>query len=192
MTQMSLDGFDAVIEADGKADHLYVIGTGNGSGIVKIGRSVNPGQRLRNLQVGNPQKVRIIHLVPRGGYLEPRLHEKLAANSIGGEWFDFGARDPLKVVAAVINDVLAEQRTPVLVEATDVRAAAFPYEQLAAYFRERIRSGEYGPGARLPSITEIAGRTGLTAKTIQHAMRVLAGEGLVVVRPNRGTFVVRR
>lgn len=65
----------------------------------------------------------------------------------------------------------------------------WPYEQVAAHFREAIRSGELAPGARLPSIVQLTEETGLTAKTIQRAMRLLESEGLVRVRPNRGTFV---
>ena len=41
----------------------------------------------------------------------------------------------------------------------------------------------------LPSIVQLTEETGLTAKTIQRAMRLLESEGLVRVRPNRGTFV---
>jgi DNA-binding GntR family transcriptional regulator len=67
----------------------------------------------------------------------------------------------------------------------------FPFEQLAAYFRERIRSGADAPGTKLPSIGQLVAQTGLSPKTIQHAMRTLADEGLVTVRPNRGTFVAR-
>jgi DNA-binding GntR family transcriptional regulator len=71
----------------------------------------------------------------------------------------------------------------------DRGAADFPYEQLAAWFRERIRSGEFPPGKQLPSVTAISGETGAAAKTIRHAMKLLEAEGLVRVRPNRGTFV---
>ena len=74
----------------------------------------------------------------------------------------------------------------------DPDAEAFPYAQLAAYFRERIRSGELGPGDRLPSLTAISSETGASPKTIQRAMRILEDEGLVRVVPNRGTFVAAR
>ena len=73
----------------------------------------------------------------------------------------------------------------------DHDADCWPYEQVAAHFRKAITEGELAPGARLPSLTELATDTGLTAKTIQRAMRLLEAEGLVTVRPNRGTFVRR-
>jgi GntR family transcriptional regulator len=67
--------------------------------------------------------------------------------------------------------------------------AEFPYRQLARFLRERIVSGEYPAGRKLPSIIELQAESGLSAKTVQRAIAVLAGEGLVVTVPNRGTFV---
>ena len=71
----------------------------------------------------------------------------------------------------------------------DHGGAEFPYRQLARFLRERIVSGEYPAGRRLPSIMELQGESGLSAKTVQRAIAVLAAEGLVVTVPNRGTFV---
>ncbi len=71
----------------------------------------------------------------------------------------------------------------------DHGAAEFPYQQLAAYFRERIRSGADAPGSKLPSLARLVSELGLSPKTIRHAMKVLEDEGLVRVIANRGTFV---
>jgi GntR family transcriptional regulator len=74
----------------------------------------------------------------------------------------------------------------------DHGGAEFPYRQLAAHLRERITSGEYPAGRKLPSIIELQGESGLSAKTVQRAIAVLAAEGLVVTVPNRGTFVTNQ
>jgi GntR family transcriptional regulator len=71
----------------------------------------------------------------------------------------------------------------------DHGGADFPYVQLADQLRARIRSGEFGPGAKLPTIDEIVADTGLSPMTIRRAYRVLADEGLVRVVKGRGTFV---
>jgi DNA-binding GntR family transcriptional regulator len=71
----------------------------------------------------------------------------------------------------------------------DPDAAEFPYEQLAAALRERIGSGEFGRGAKLPTIDQIISETGLSPMTIRRAYKVLEDEGLVVIRPGRGTYV---
>ena len=74
----------------------------------------------------------------------------------------------------------------------DHGGAEFPYRQLAAILRRRITEGEYPPGRRLPSIVELQGESGLSAKTVQRALAVLAGEGFIVTVPNRGSFVSNR
>jgi GntR family transcriptional regulator len=71
----------------------------------------------------------------------------------------------------------------------DHDAAEFPYLQLAALIRERIASGEYPPGTKLPPITQITAETGLSPMTIRRAYKLLADEGLVTIVPGRGTFV---
>jgi GntR family transcriptional regulator len=74
----------------------------------------------------------------------------------------------------------------------DHEGAEFPYRQLAAILRQRITAGEYPAGRRLPSIIELSAESGVSVKTVQRALAVLADEGLVVTVPNRGTFVTNR
>ena len=74
----------------------------------------------------------------------------------------------------------------------DHSAAEFPYQQLAAILRQRITAGEYPAGGRLPPIIALQGESGLSAKTVQRALKVLEDEELVVIVANRGTFVTNR
>jgi GntR family transcriptional regulator len=64
----------------------------------------------------------------------------------------------------------------------------WPYQQVAATLRERIRAGELGP--RLPSYMNLAHELEVSPMTVQRAIRVLRDEGLVVAYPGRGVFVV--
>src|ERR1700712_5269302 len=48
------------------------------------------------------------------------------------------------------------------------------------------------PGSRLPSVRELMARHRASPVTVQRALSQLAGEGLVVPRPGRGTFVAER
>ena len=84
--------------------------------------------------------------------------------------------------------------TPDTVDLVDIDhgGAEFPYRQLAHFLRERIISGEYPAGGKLPSLVALQAESGLSAKTCQRAIAVLAAEGLVVTVPNRGTFVTNR
>ena len=63
------------------------------------------------------------------------------------------------------------------------------YAQLARILRQRISSGTYRPGERLPSEAALAKNFGLSAMTARQAVGVLAEEGLVNRIQGRGTFV---
>jgi GntR family transcriptional regulator len=67
-----------------------------------------------------------------------------------------------------------------------------PYLQLAAILRDRIGSGELPPGARLPSIIDLAETYGIARTTAHKALRVLVDEKLAVVSKGRGMYVARR
>ncbi len=71
----------------------------------------------------------------------------------------------------------------------DHDAADPPYLQVAAALRDRIRSGDLPPGARVPSITYLMQEYGIARNTARRAIGVLADEGLVTVRQGWGTFV---
>lgn len=73
----------------------------------------------------------------------------------------------------------------------DHGAAEFPYEQLAAILRGRIRSGEYEAGRKIPPLIDLQAEFELSSMTVRRAVRVLADEGLLVRVPGRGTYVRR-
>lgn len=65
-----------------------------------------------------------------------------------------------------------------------------PYQQVAAILREQILSGKIPPRRPIPSITTLQQTYGIARNTVRKAIDLLANEGLVVVRPGWGTFVV--
>lgn len=64
-----------------------------------------------------------------------------------------------------------------------------PYLQVAGGLRAAIRSGEYGPGAQLPTYQELADSWGVAINTAKSAVTLLRDEGLVVTRHGKGSFV---
>lgn len=66
-----------------------------------------------------------------------------------------------------------------------------PYLQLAEILEARIKSGELGPGTRVPSITDLMGTYDVGKNTAIRALAVLRDAGLVEVRQGWGTFVSR-
>jgi len=76
---------------------------------------------------------------------------------------------------------------PVLIaDPADPRPA---WEQAAGRLRDAIGSGALAPGDPLPSVRELHALQGVRAATLQHALTVLADEGLVVLRQGRTAVV---
>lgn len=72
----------------------------------------------------------------------------------------------------------------------DRDAAAFEFEQLAAILKDRIEAGKYD--SRLPPITALEAEFGLSSMTVRRALELLEGQGLIIRRPGRGTFLTPR
>ncbi len=62
--------------------------------------------------------------------------------------------------------------------------------RIANHFRSGILGGEYGVGARLPTVRSVAARLGTTPQTVAAAYRILSEQGLVRPRVGAGTVVL--
>jgi len=65
------------------------------------------------------------------------------------------------------------------------------YMQVAEYVREKIYAREWGVDEPIPSEHELMRMLGCARGTIQKGIRLLVGEGLLVQRRGRGTFVTQ-
>ena len=63
------------------------------------------------------------------------------------------------------------------------------YLALARSLREAIRSGVLPPGARLPTVRDLAWRLKVTPGTVARAYQIATAEGLLAATVGRGTFV---
>jgi GntR family transcriptional regulator len=63
------------------------------------------------------------------------------------------------------------------------------YYQLAEQIRERIASGEFQPGDRIPSARDISEQSEISRMTVRQALGYLERQGHLVVRRGAGTFV---
>lgn len=69
--------------------------------LVKIGRSISPGARLRSLKTGNGSELRLwAYCEHKSPFTEREIHGRLADFRISGEWFRL-----TPAVQTVINDV---------------------------------------------------------------------------------------
>lgn len=58
------------------------------TGLIKIGRSVDPEKRLKELQTAAPDKLSILKTFPENLFSEASMHEKFAHLRRHGEWFE--------------------------------------------------------------------------------------------------------
>jgi len=66
------------------------------------------------------------------------------------------------------------------------------YRQIAEDLRQKIESGDFGPGAQLPTEIELREEFGASRNTVRDAVKWLITRSLVETRPGQGTFVVEK
>jgi GntR family transcriptional regulator len=66
---------------------------------------------------------------------------------------------------------------------------ALRYKEIASVVEERVRAGEFPPGALLPSESELSAQFGASRVTVRKALESLRAEGLVDSRQGYGWFV---
>jgi hypothetical protein len=78
-----MSGYKSIERGDDRA-HTYFIRRGS-DGAIKIGRSIDPKKRLKQLQTANDETLELIGVLTTD--IESRLHSEFAHLSIAGEWF---------------------------------------------------------------------------------------------------------
>ncbi len=63
------------------------------------------------------------------------------------------------------------------------------HRQLSGILAARIRRGDWAPNRPIPSELRLAEEYGVARGTVRTAVATLAAEGLVMVVPQRGTYV---
>lgn len=78
---------------------------------------------------------------------------------------------------------------PMLGLRIDPTAAVPPFEQLRSQLARLATKGDLAPGAKLPTVRQLALDLGLAANTVARAYRELEADGVLVTEGRRGTFV---
>ena len=73
----------------------------------------------------------------------------------------------------------------------DVKAGRPLFDQLRTQVIEGVHDGTLKPGARLPTVRELAGQLGVAVNTVARAYRELENAAIVETRGRFGTFVAR-
>lgn len=86
---------------EGSESFVYVIAAGP-DGPVKVGFSGDPERRLRQLQTGHPERLRIYHRQTfdpvRAPLMEKLIHRLMAPSRCQGEWFRYSVEDAIAEV----------------------------------------------------------------------------------------------
>lgn len=135
-----------------KKGFVYFVQASHG-GPVKIGYSVDPGGRLRELQSGSPYWLVLRHSIEGDRTRENELHRQFKEHRLGGEWFT-----PCPELMEIAPKVLLEEGKPVpwqgKVKSTRRRGGLFRIEeneglerlsetvgQERAYWRDQLSQG---------------------------------------------------
>lgn len=151
---------------------VYVIGEQDSAGEVhrvKIGMSIDPWARLKDLQTGSPRSLALLATGPGGRVLEGRLHRVLQDHHAHGEWFDLDAVT-LQSVCAVVRDARREFGTAPL-------AAPPPMQRQRVTFGQLARSATPLPG---PWWAKTVAGFVIVALLVQFALAVAALGALTV------------
>ncbi|MFE9694161.1 winged helix-turn-helix domain-containing protein [Micromonospora sp. NPDC005806] len=65
-------------------------------------------------------------------------------------------------------------------------------QRIAQDIRDKIASGEYAPGDKLPSLRELIAHHGVSAEPVRSALLILQAEGLVEGHQGKGVYVAER
>ncbi len=78
---------EAIEEAERKKRGFVYFFQGECGGAIKIGYSRDPEQRLKSIQTGYPDTVKILLIIPGTEKAEKALHEQFEKSRLRGEWF---------------------------------------------------------------------------------------------------------
>lgn len=91
---------DTAREQDAES-HVYFIES-EASGLIKIGRSIDPTSRFKAIRTMSPDELVFLGSVPEKVYSEADLHKKFAEHRKHGEWFD-AAPEIRELIAEVLR-----------------------------------------------------------------------------------------
>lgn len=121
--------------------YVYVV-EDKEKGIVKIGRSANPKQRIRNIKRAACAQGReyISHRVLGASGFENKTHKALAKHHISNEWFKVSFQKAVKIVQQLMPKEVTEEQIKALKKKekeSDERACQFVTEAIIPNFLKK-------------------------------------------------------
>lgn len=78
------------VESQPKRESWVYFIESKGSSLIKIGYSITPEKRLKDLQTSSPEALQLLGTIPGGKAEEAELHKKFERHREHGEWFRKG------------------------------------------------------------------------------------------------------
>lgn len=88
--------------------YVYVLQSETAGTPIKVGIARDVKARIATLQTGNPQRLRLLHVVPGDHVLEWNFHRRLRSGHVLGEWFDGPAVKSFLGFVAKLADRMVE------------------------------------------------------------------------------------
>jgi hypothetical protein len=66
--------------------YIYFV-QGESGGPIKIGHSIDPEKRIKELQTGYPDMLKLLFMIPGSEERERQVHKMLSKHRLNGEWF---------------------------------------------------------------------------------------------------------
>lgn len=94
------------------SSHVYVVGSDDGP--MKIGIAIDPRNRLAELQVGHPFKLKVLRTWKHeaAAHIELAAHKILRGNRLQGEWFSVSPEEAIAAVERAIKRKAKEDAKP--------------------------------------------------------------------------------
>lgn len=92
--------------------HVYAIQ--HPGGLVKIGRTSKPNERLRSIQYGggfSAVRVWVSSALENSSAVETEAHKAAQANRVDGEWFSISFTDAVSVISSAIESYMPIQQS---------------------------------------------------------------------------------
>ncbi len=163
---------------------VYFIQMGD-DGPIKIGLSVNPARRRRQLQTGQPERLRVLRAMAGDKALEAFLHRRFAAHHIADEWF----RPHREILRYIIDNTLAKDESRAAVapppsppEPFDVRLQKMVRMQLAVNGAGHRKNAAPPAHTRLANASVGAAHRALLAESAVSGWVAIADVGRVAER----------
>ncbi len=128
---------DRLISKSPRIGYIYVIASGS---YRKIGRSWSAGGRLRELQTGSAEPLRLVHEVPvpsrAASKVERRAHKCLADFHLRGEWYHCTDVEAVAAIHSACSELGVPHVTKAQVEEIEGALMARKFLSLHPEFRQ--------------------------------------------------------